>query len=123
MSVHRSPQEVNLATEEFEVVIEGPVYCSPCRPGCVAPAGFRDEFRAYGTIAEIGRAWRAWCNTPTRSLRGDDYPRRFIQGLGKSPLDQIVDELIRRYGGSWGLYCGDVSRLLRGFSGSYEVIE
>lgn len=120
MSVYRIPQ-VDLATEKFEVAIEGPVYCSPCEPGCVAPAGFRGEFRAHGTIEEIGRAWRVWCATPTRSARGYDYPRRFI--LGQTPLDQIVNELILRHGGSWGHYCGAVSRLLRGFAGSYEVIE
>jgi len=114
MTEHRpGSNEVDLATEKFEVVIEGPVYCSPCKPGCVAPAGFRDEFRAHGTIAEIGRAWREWCNVPTRSLRGDDYPRRFIMGPGKTPIDQIVNELIRRRGGLWGHYCGAVSRLLR----------
>lgn len=122
-ALNRIRQTVDLTTEEFEVVIEGQVYCAPCRPGCVAPAGFRDEFRARGTIAEIGRAWRAWCNTPTRSLRGDDYPRRYIGGLGKHPHDHIVEELIRRYGGTWGYFCGDVSRLLRGFAGSYEVME
>src|SRR5690606_31226391 len=120
-ALDREKEKVNLATEEFEVVIEGAVYCAPCRPGCVAPAGFRDEFRARGTIAEIGRAWEAWCNTPTRSARGDDYPRRYIGGVGKRPLDHIIDELIRRYGGSWGYFCGEVSRLLRGFAGSYEV--
>lgn len=106
-------EKVNLAAEEFEVAIEGAVYCAPCRPGCVAPAGFRDEFRARGTIAEIGRAWEAWCNTPTRSARGDEYPRRYIGGPGKHPRDHIIDELIRRYGGTWGYFCGDVSRLLR----------
>lgn len=30
-------EAVNLATEEFEVAIEGPVYCSSCEPGRVAP--------------------------------------------------------------------------------------
>lgn len=122
-ALDRIRQEVDLATEEFEVVIEGQIYCAPCRPGCVAPAGFRDEFRARGTIAVIGRAWEAWCNTPTRSARGDDYPRRYIGGWAKHPLDHIIDELIRRYGGSWGFFCGEVSRLLRGFADSYEVIE
>lgn len=112
-ALDREKEKVDLTTEEFEVVIEGPVYCAPCRPGCVAPAGFRDEFRARGTIAAIGRAWEAWCNTPTRSARGDDYPRRYIGGPGKHPRDHIIDELIRRYGGSWGYFCGDVSRLLR----------
>lgn len=103
--------KINLANEKFEVAIEGPVYCSPCESGCVAPAGFRDEFRAHGTIEEIGHAWRAWRNTPTRSARGYDYPRRYIRG--QKPLDQIVNELILRHGGTWGHYCGAVSRLLR----------
>lgn len=104
---------MDISKEIFEIYIEGDIYCSPCRPGTVAPSGATGSFKASGTISEIGAAWKKWRHVTTQCKYGYTYPQRYIQGAWNRPMSVIVNELIRRHGGLWGQYCGTVSQLLK----------